>query len=153
MKIELESWKNTSGEILASRPVLAGFYQDVAMAFAAKGKATVATLRLDDVPICAVLELRSARRLLTLKTSFDERYAKYSPGSQLFKCLIEQAFREGFKEFDFYGMMAFSRRWAKLDRRFVDLEIEGSTLRSRSVGMVKMARNWWRSRRQNRDMA
>ncbi len=57
----------------------------------------VATLRLDDVPICAVLELRSARRLLTLKTSSDERYAKYSPGSQLFESLIEQAFRQVLK--------------------------------------------------------
>ena len=151
--IELGSWKKEAGEVLASQPAIAGFYQDVFTTFAARGMAAVATLRVGDTPICAVLGLRTDRRLLALKTSFDERYAKYSPGSQLFKHLIEHSFGRGFTEFDFYGMMSFSQRWSKQVRGFVDLEIEGSTLRSRSVGMVKAARRWWRDRRQGRHAA
>ena len=151
--IELGSWKKDTGEVLASQPAIAGFYQDVFKVLAASGMAAVAILRVGDAPICAVLGLRSERRLLALKTSFDERYAKFSPGSQLFKYLIEHSFCRGFTEFDFYGMMPFSQRWAKQVRRFVDVEVEGPTLRSRTVGVVRKARRWWQDSRQGRHAA
>ncbi len=146
MQVEAQSWKRSAGEVVADNPVIAGFYRDAARTFAAIGQATVAVLRIGDVPICATLVLTTPNRMLTLKTSFDERFAKYSPGSQAFKRLIAQASGQGFKEFDFYGKMAFSQRWTKDERCFIDLDIQGRTIRSRLVALARAARKRWPAR-------
>jgi CelD/BcsL family acetyltransferase involved in cellulose biosynthesis len=143
MKVEAASWKQLAGETIASRPTLVAFYRDVLRSFATKGEALVTVLYLDNSPICASLNLLARGRLLSLKTSFDERFAKYSPGSQLYRHLIAHAFREGLKEVDFYGKMAFSQRWTKDERCFIDLQILGPTMRSRLIGLAKDAANWW----------
>jgi CelD/BcsL family acetyltransferase involved in cellulose biosynthesis len=149
ISVEAQSWKRSAGEVVAGNPAVAGFYRDVTRTFAATGQATVAVLRLDDAPICAALVLTTPRRILTLKTSFDERFAKYSPGSQAFKRLIARAVDQGFKEFDFYGKMAFSQRWTKDERCFIDLDIQGRTIRSRLVACARDLRRRWSARRQD----
>jgi CelD/BcsL family acetyltransferase involved in cellulose biosynthesis len=119
----------------------------VVRSFSALGMAAVSVLRLGAAPIAATLSLATRSRLVTLKTSFDQRYSKYSPGSQLYKHVTAHAFNGGFKELDFYGKMPFSERWTKDERRFADLQIEGLTVRSRLVGLAWAAKNRWRAAR------
>jgi len=142
MEVEKQSWKREAGETIASDPTLVAFYGDLIGSFAAAGMAAVTVLRLNGAPIAAALGL-STRRLVALKTSFDQRFAKYSPGSQLFTHVTANAFNGGFQELDFYGKMPFSERWTKDERGFADLLIEGPTVRSWLIGLAWAAKNRW----------
>ena len=148
MTVESQSWKRLTGETIASQPRLAAFYLDMFQSLAAEGKAEIAVFYLADSPICASLNLVDHGRLLTLKTSFDERFAKYSPGSQLYRHLIAHAFCSEFKEVDFYGKIRFTQRWTKAERCFIDLQFQGPTMRSRLIGLAKAAKDWWVAARQ-----
>lgn len=141
MDIEGRSWKREAGETIASDPALVAFYDDVIRTFSAAGMAEVTVLSLDEAPIAAVISLSSRSRLVTLKSSFDEGFAKYSPGSQLFTQVTAEAFHGGFQELDFYAKIPFSERWTKDERRFSDLLIEGPTVRSWLIGRAWAAKN------------
>jgi CelD/BcsL family acetyltransferase involved in cellulose biosynthesis len=147
MNVELRSWKAKVGEIVQSESTLTSFYRDVIRTFEANEKAVVTALYLHQTPICAGLSLLTDGRLLLLKTSFDEKFAKYSPGSQLYKNVIAKAFNDSLVEVDFYSKMEFSQRWTKDERHFVDLQILSSTIRSRLIGRAgRLARLWTRWR-------
>jgi CelD/BcsL family acetyltransferase involved in cellulose biosynthesis len=146
VQLESQSWKSSSGETIAKSAELATFYRDIFYTFAAKGMASIPVLYLDGAPICAALNLIGRDRLLTLKGSFDERLAKYSPGSQLFPRIIEHAFHEKLGEVDFYSKISFAQRWTKDERRFIDFQIEGPGIRSRLVGWARATRHWWLAR-------
>jgi CelD/BcsL family acetyltransferase involved in cellulose biosynthesis len=141
MDIETQSWKRAEGETIASDPALVAFYDDVVRTFSAAGMAEVTVLYLNEEPIAAALNLATRTRLVTLKSSFDQRLAKLSPGSQLFLHVTARAFNGGFQELDFYGKMSFTERWTRDERRFSDLLIEAPSVRSWLIGRAWAAKN------------
>ncbi|HVP11381.1 MAG TPA: GNAT family N-acetyltransferase [Phycisphaerae bacterium] len=141
MEIEQRSWKSEAGETIASDPTLVAFYRDVIRTFSSAEMAVVTVLFFNEAPIAAALSLSTRNRFVTLKASFDQHFAKYSPGSQLYKHVTAEVFSGGFQELDFYGKMAFTERWTKDERRFSDLLIEAPTVRSWLIGLGWAARN------------
>ena len=136
--IEAHSWKAQSGEVIRQDANLLDFYRQMMHRFAENQQAVVDLLLLDGQPICGVLSLRYQRHLLTLKTAYRQTFAKYSPGWQIFRALLEDAFSGGAIEaVDFYADIGFSSRWATQENAFCDLLVFGTSLRGRLAGVAK----------------
>ena len=78
-------------------------YTDFARAAAAAGWLRLQLLELDGVLVAADLNCRFAGGTFLLKTGFDERYAKFSPGLVLRGEVLRAAIEEGSGFYDFLG--------------------------------------------------
>ena len=147
LEIEGRSWKAESGEVIAGDPAIHGFYADVIEAFGRKEQCEIDVLYLDQRAICAVLSLSYKGRLTTLKSSFDASFAKYSPGWQLFRFLLEDALARSITHVDFYADLEFSKRWATMQQPFCDIIAFSSNWRGRVARATKTGLVLWRKAR------
>jgi CelD/BcsL family acetyltransferase involved in cellulose biosynthesis len=139
-RIDSRSWKSDGGEAIMRNPLLESYYRDLVREFAEIGGCGIFTLTLDRKPVASVLCLRRDRVLYTLKSSFDEEYAKYSPGTVLFHHLIRYAYQEGYRGIDFVSRIEFSERWTEETRRFRDMTFTNRNLYSRFLRQAREQR-------------
>ncbi len=137
--IEAGSWKASQGELIRRDPVLESFYRAVAMRFAARGQCEIGLLYCGDTAICGVLSIVYGGRMFTLKSSYLEEYADFSPGSQAFRHLIQDAFERGLAEIDFCGRQSLTTHWSKEAKEFCDLVLFSPTLRGSAAKLAKAA--------------
>jgi hypothetical protein len=123
LELDSRSWKRDKGEFLLNDDNLADYYRTLIHEFAEIGACGIYLLFLDDKVIGGVLCLLMHNIIYTLKTSFDNDYAKFSPGTVLFHHLIESAFTTGAKAIDFVGKMPFSDQWTENNQCFQDVMI------------------------------
>lgn len=122
-ELDSRSWKRDKGECLLNDRNLVDYYRTLIHEFAEIGACGIYLLSLDDKVIGGVLCLFMHNIIYTLKTSFDNDYAKFSPGTVLFHHLIESAFTTGFRAIDFVGKMPFSDQWTENNQCFQDVMI------------------------------
>lgn len=80
LALEASGWKAARHSALASDPGTAQFTRVMARGLAPRGLIAVHSLCLDDRPIASSLVLYSGSGAFTWRTSYDERYRRFSPG-------------------------------------------------------------------------
>jgi hypothetical protein len=80
LELEAAGWKGKSGTALAHAPGSANFIREAAAALARRGAFRVATLALNGRAIASGLIGQAGSRAYYIKTTYDEAYARFSPG-------------------------------------------------------------------------
>jgi CelD/BcsL family acetyltransferase involved in cellulose biosynthesis len=91
-RVEGSGWKGRRGTALGSTREQFEFYSDLMLGAAARGQALVYELWLGEQLASSRLVLREGAMLVILKTCYDESLARYAPGRQLLRAVIEDAF-------------------------------------------------------------
>jgi len=80
LALEQAGWKGTEGSALACSGDTRQFFRDALIAAAAAGRLERLALYLDDRPIAMLANVITPPGAYSFKTTFDEDYARYSPG-------------------------------------------------------------------------
>lgn len=137
VELERRSWKADSGEVIDSKPSVRDFYADIVELFGSTGRCEIDLLYLNEHCVCALLSILYKGQTTTLKSSFDAAFAKYSPGWQLFRFVLEDCFMRSIKEVDFYADLEFSKRWATTRYPFCDVIAFSPSWRGRMARVAK----------------
>jgi CelD/BcsL family acetyltransferase involved in cellulose biosynthesis len=103
LRIEALSWKGTTGTAIVSRLDTRCFYDEVAHWAATKGLLRLAFLRLNGRAIAFQLALEDGVAYYPLKGSFDQDYARFSPGILLLHATVSRAFGERLERYELLG--------------------------------------------------
>lgn len=117
------SWTTKVGDSLAT-PANASFFQDLARAGEKEGWLSLWLLRLDGRAIAFEFHLRGNGTEHALRASYDQEFARLSPGAYLEMQILKRLFDEprGITRFDFGGSFdAYKRRWSDRSREHVSL--------------------------------
>ena len=93
------------------------FYTDVAGSFSEKGWLDLTFINVDTKAASAVFGLKYERKFYYMVTAFASEYTNHSLGNLHIMYLIEDAIKNGLKEFDFLkGDEVYKLYWARLAR-------------------------------------
>ena len=92
LQLEFKSWKGAAGTAVLCREEDANFVRRMIVNLAEQGQANVQELQIDGQTIAVQILLLSGSMAYTWKTTFDETYAKFSPGVALIDKLTEHLF-------------------------------------------------------------
>ena len=133
LKVEASGWKGAEGTAIAARPQAVRFYQEIAEWASARGSLRLAFLRLDDRPIAFDLCLEEDGVHFLLKTSYDPEFRTFGPGILMRHDMIERAFQEGLRSYEFLGHdEEWKHRWAKRFRDQILLKCYAPSLVGRA---------------------
>lgn len=80
LALELAGWKGKEGSALACDGATRQLFCDTLSGAAARGQLQLLDLRLDGKPLAMLVNFISGEGSFSFKTSFDEDYARFSPG-------------------------------------------------------------------------
>lgn len=80
LALEHSGWKGAGASALASHQVTQDLFSDALAGAAAQDKLERLTLSLDGQPVAMLVNFLTGPGAFSYKTTFDERYARYSPG-------------------------------------------------------------------------
>jgi CelD/BcsL family acetyltransferase involved in cellulose biosynthesis len=125
-RVEGAGWKGDYGTSIDSRPETRRFYTDVARWAAGRGWLRLAFLRLDGRALAFDYSLEYDGTHYLLKTGYDPAYRRFAPGMIIRHRMLERAFSDGMKTYDFLGMgsdFAWKREWtdAQQERLFMHM--------------------------------
>lgn len=101
--VEGSGWKGRAGTAILSDPRTEMLYRRFAHLASAQGWLRLRLMRLDGEPIALDFGCSYAGRGFLLKTGFDERFGRLSPGLVLQSAVLEECIEEGLAEYDFLG--------------------------------------------------
>ncbi len=81
--LECRGWKRDAGTAIHSTNAQGKFYRDILRNFAERGKGVVYELYFEGTLVSSQLAIGNHSILITLKTTYDEEFSKYSPGKIL----------------------------------------------------------------------
>ena len=115
--LESKGWKGKAGTALGEDAQEA-FYAELLHGFVRTGHPLVYELWFDDQLVASRLVISGPKLVITLKTTYDESYKKYSPGRLLLRHLIETVFvTDPGKTIEFYtDATADQLAWASTQR-------------------------------------
>lgn len=87
--IESRGWKGKNNTAVSRDNIQGAFYRDVLVNFSEEGGTVVYQLLFDDIIVASLLTVFQNKMQVSLKTTFDEKYAQYSPG-RFMKYLMSQ---------------------------------------------------------------
>ena len=123
-ELESNGWKGRRGTAVTDNPVVANMHQEFAGKMADHGTLFIYELKLDGKTIAMSLNIRDEDRTTHWKTSYDEEFARYSPGNLLFRELLNDSIRHGSREIDFLSPSTqYKRAWASGEREHVGFYI------------------------------
>jgi CelD/BcsL family acetyltransferase involved in cellulose biosynthesis len=110
--VESRGWKARHGTALALRPDLHRFFQLYTERAAARRRLRVSVVWIDERPAAVELGLEAYGRMWSLKIGYDERFAAFSPGTQLVHASIGAAHQSGLTAYEFLGAAEpWQKRW------------------------------------------
>jgi CelD/BcsL family acetyltransferase involved in cellulose biosynthesis len=93
--------------------------------------------------VAALYGFSSGSKFLFFQSGMDPLWSRYSVGLVLMGCALEQAIKDGHREFDFLrGDEAYKYQWATGVRNTSTVSIFGGHARARWVQACDMARHW-----------
>ena len=101
LEIENKSWKHTAGFSIVDKTHQMAFYNLLINQFAEALKFSV--LFFEKRPIAYCMGILNRKKYWSLKTSYDEKFKKLSPGTVLKLWLLKYCFDIHLEEFDFGG--------------------------------------------------
>jgi CelD/BcsL family acetyltransferase involved in cellulose biosynthesis len=145
LAVEERSWKREAGMAIGASRVETAYYRRLLPWLARSGMLAADVLYLNGCVAAYSLCYRFDGRMGQLKTSFDQRFAALSPGAVLTRRVIQDAFEEGMKEFDFLGgQMEHKRRWTERVRRHSHWFLFARRWPGRGIGRLKRLGGWFR---------
>lgn len=112
-RIDRNAWQHRAGTGIGSQPEIEQFYRALAEHASERGWLRMAYLSAGGTPVCYELNLEYHGVLYNLKLGYDAEHADLSPGLVLKRKVLEQAIRDGLKEYDFLGEEEpYKMRWA-----------------------------------------
>jgi CelD/BcsL family acetyltransferase involved in cellulose biosynthesis len=91
LAMEASGWKGTAGTALVSRAGDAKFYREVTARFRASGRLRLYSLEVSGQTLAMQTDLCAGRGLFDWKVAYDERFARYGPGTQLQLRVLDMA--------------------------------------------------------------
>jgi CelD/BcsL family acetyltransferase involved in cellulose biosynthesis len=148
LQIEASGWKGRDGTAILSRPETAQLYREFAHAAAERGWLRLYFLELDGATIAADYDCAFGGTNYFLKTGFDERHARLSPGLVLRAEVLRSSIEEGLSGYDFLGDPdTYKTRWTAERRPRLSLwayrreALGGYVYRKRLRPLLKAARD------------
>ena len=83
LELELSGWKGAGGTAMASRPQDARFFTDMCARFAGAGRLHLHSLSSSQRTVAMRCDLVAGNMSYAFKTTYDEEFARLSPGMQL----------------------------------------------------------------------
>lgn len=119
-RLEAKGWKGRGGTAVTDDPSVARMHEDFAASVTAKNSLFVYQLKLDGKTIAMSLNIRYGKETIHWKTSYDEEFARYSPGNILFRELVRDSIEQGSGEIDFLSPATPNKKfWASGEREHV----------------------------------
>jgi len=103
LAVEPSGWKEGRGTSIASSPQTRAFYERVAAWASGQGFLRIASLRLDGRPLAVHLALEANGVWYFLKGGVDPEARRFAPGKLLVHALLERAFDNGLRSYEFLG--------------------------------------------------
>lgn len=118
--LEASGWKGRQGTAAADDPKVASLHHDFAKAVSDRNAFLAYELKLDGKTIAMSLTIKGGQKMSHWKTSYDEAYARYSPGNLLFRKLVTDCIAAGLSEIDLLSPSTANKRfWAAGEREHV----------------------------------
>jgi CelD/BcsL family acetyltransferase involved in cellulose biosynthesis len=128
-RVEASGWKGEAGTAILSNADTRQFYTDVARWAAERGWLRLAFLRLGDTSLAFQFLVVADGVASQLKGGYDPAFRKYAPGMLLAESVLEWAFAEGLKSYEFHGEdEAFKLEWSPDSRERLGFELFPRTL-------------------------
>lgn len=109
--LEAQSWKARVGTDVNSDERIAKLHEDFACECAAKNVLFIHELKLNGNTIAMYLSIGfDEKRTIGWKMSFDENYARYSPGNILFKEVLSECMRQDSTELDMLSPSNYNKK-------------------------------------------
>jgi CelD/BcsL family acetyltransferase involved in cellulose biosynthesis len=122
LHVEASGWKRRAGTAVLADPRATSLYTTFAAAAAERGWLRLHLLELDGEVVAADLACVLGGGEFLLKTGFDERWSRLSPGLVLRGAVLDAAIEEGSRFYDFLGGPdAYKLRWTEQVRPRVTL--------------------------------
>jgi CelD/BcsL family acetyltransferase involved in cellulose biosynthesis len=122
-RVEASGWKDKAGTAIISRPDTRRFYTEAAGWLAERGWLRLSFLRLDGEPLAFEYAIEHAGVYYFLKGGYDAAYGRFAPSKLLIRAVLERAFANGLKRFDFGGRReSFKLEWANGHRELVHFQ-------------------------------
>lgn len=114
LTVEQKSWKSKDG-VTINDERSRDFYPTLARRLAEKKMIRIWVLKIDGSPAGYEFYVRHDKCIKTLKTSFDEAYSAFSPGTLLRYAAYRQFFREGIHHIDLlFGNLKYKQEWTNV---------------------------------------
>jgi CelD/BcsL family acetyltransferase involved in cellulose biosynthesis len=137
--VEVRSWKETHGTSISGRG-LEEFYHKLCGAMAEAGWLTPVWLEREGEMFAFILSIVYGGAVYAMKTSFDEKYKEFSPGTPLFYYTVTDAFEKGRSKVDLLGEPSrWKSEWATGHLEHVNMHLRPAGL-SGAVKHLKDAR-------------
>lgn len=151
-ELEAQSWKARAGTDVNSDPRISALHEDFARECARRDAIAFHELKLGERTIAMYLSLEfDARRTIGWKMSFDEEFARFSPGNVLFREVLNECMRRGSLELDMLSPSNYNKRlFASGTREHSAFYIFRPTIRGRAAHFWKFRiasrlRDMWRN--------
>ncbi len=95
LALEASGWKGRAGTALACRAKDAAFYREVTSRFRASGRLRLYSLEVGGETLAMQTDLCAGSCLFDWKVAYDERFARYGPGTQLQLRVVDLAREQG----------------------------------------------------------
>jgi CelD/BcsL family acetyltransferase involved in cellulose biosynthesis len=110
-------WRPIAGHGVCADPVVRDFHLTAAQGMFDAGMLRLYLLRVGNSIAAAYYGFIAKRAAYAYLSGFDPEFAELSPGTQIVAHAIEEAVREGAREFHFLrGGEAYKYAWGALDR-------------------------------------
>jgi CelD/BcsL family acetyltransferase involved in cellulose biosynthesis len=117
LDLETRGWKGRGGTAATFDPRAAALHQEFAAAVAQNDALYAYELKLDGRTIAMSLNIRYDDCVYHWKTSYDEEFAKFSPGNLLFRQLLHDCIDANAAEIDFLSPATpYKKVWATGER-------------------------------------
>lgn len=110
-------WRRAGGQGVCADPIVRAFHLTAAARLSDAGMLRLYLLRIGDLPAAAYYGFTANKTAYAYLSGFDPDSAELCPGAQIIAYAIEEAVREGIREFHFLrGGEAYKYSWGALDR-------------------------------------
>lgn len=116
IEVSARSWKQSTGNSL-DQPGPQAFIRTLSESAAARGWLSIWLLRLNGKPMAAEYQLVAGGNVHALRADFDAECVELSPGSHLFRTLLESLFDKGLSRYYMGpGENPYKLRWTDLGK-------------------------------------
>jgi hypothetical protein len=138
-RLETAGWKSSLGTAVSTDTAQGRFYVDMMERMAALQRARAYRYWFDDNVVTMDLCVQHGDVMVVLKTSYDERFAKFSPATLMREEIFRQIFAEQkIRRVEFYGpMMDWHTRWTEHWRTLYHANVFRSGMVRRAIDLAK----------------
>lgn len=116
-ELESNGWKGRAGTSVTADKKAARLHDDFARAVAARNALFIDELKLNSQTIAMYISIMYDRQTIGWKMSYDEKYARFSPGNLLFIEVLNNCMKNGSSELDQLSPATYNKNlWASGER-------------------------------------